>query len=102
MDAKRPEFGELKTKWILAKSPVKEEGTSGGGSSSVGREERSAKRSVKTAPISVPKWDGKTRSFPRFKKLWTENIFPFHTNKYKFLSWHDLKTFLCKAIILRY
>ena len=63
----------------MAKSPVKEEGTSGGGSSSVGREERNVKRSsVKTAPIPVPKWDGKTRSFPRFKKLWTENIFPFH------------------------
>ena len=79
LDTKRPLFGELKTKWIMAKSPVKEEGTSGGGSSSVGREERNVKRSsVKTAPIPVPKWDGKTRSFPRFKKPWTENIFPFH------------------------
>ena len=78
LDAKRPVFGELKTKWIMAKSPVKEEGTSGGSSGNVGREERNIKRSVKTAPIPVPKWDGKTRSFPRFKKLWTENILPFH------------------------
>ena len=27
LDAKRPVFGELKSKWIMAKSPVKEEGT---------------------------------------------------------------------------
>lgn len=66
LDTTRPVFGELKTKWIMAKSPVKEEGTSGGGSGSVRREERNVKRSVKTAPIPVPKWDGKTRSFPRF------------------------------------
>ena len=78
LDAKRPVFGELKTKWIMAKSPVREEGIPGEGSGSAGRVERNVKRSVKTAPIPVPKWDGKTRSFPRFKKLWTENILPFH------------------------
>lgn len=78
LDANKPVFGKLKTKWIMAKSPIKEEGTSGGGSDSVGGEERNVKRNVKIAIIPVPKWDGKTISFPRFKKLWTENILPFH------------------------
>ena len=78
LDVKRPLFGELKTKLIMAKSPVKEEGTSTTGSAGTVKEERNVKRSVKTAPIPVPKWDGKTRTFPRFKKLWTENILPFH------------------------
>ena len=43
------------------------------------REERQAgKRSIKTASIPVPKWNFKTRSFPRFKVLWEENIIPYH------------------------
>ena len=78
LDANKPVFGQLKTKWIMAMFPMKEEGTSGGGSDSVGGEEGSVKRSVKTAIIPVPKWDGKTKTFPRFKKLWTENMLPFH------------------------
>ena len=64
LDTKRPVYGDLKTKWILIKSPVKEE-VSSSGPDRVGREER-----------NMQKWDGKTKNFPRFKKLWKENIIP--------------------------
>ena len=36
------------------------------------------KEPVKIKPIDCPTWDGKYRSFPRFKKLWDENINPRH------------------------
>ena len=36
------------------------------------------KQPVKIKPIDCPTWDGKYRSFPRFKKLWDENINPRH------------------------
>ena len=36
------------------------------------------KEPVKIKPIDCPTWDGKYRSFPRFKKLWEENINPRH------------------------
>ena len=77
----RPKVGDLKVK-LLMKTPVKEEKVQTGNASqgSGVRDDRqsSGKRTVKTAPIPVPKWDGKTRSFPRFKVLWEENIIPFH------------------------
>ena len=76
MGEKTSLMGGLRTKMMM-KSPQKvenireERGTAG-------REERTDKRTIKTAPIPVPKWDGKTRSFPRFKNLWEENIIPHH------------------------
>ena len=42
------------------------------------REDRIVKNRVKTAPMAVPKWDGKSRTYPRFKKMCEENIIPFH------------------------
>ena len=42
------------------------------------REDKVVKNRVKTAPMAVPKWDGKSRTYPRFKKMWEENIIPFH------------------------
>ena len=33
---------------------------------------------VKIKPMDCPTWDGKYRTFPRFKKLWEENITPRH------------------------
>ena len=69
-------LGSLRTK-VMMKSPIKDESTKVTSGTGV-KVERSEKRTIKTAPIPVPKWDGKTRSFPRFKKLWEENIIPFH------------------------
>ena len=68
--------GDLRTK-VMMKSPVKEEKPRVVTNTGV-REDRFEKKTIKTAPIPVPKWDGKTRSFPRFKKLWEENIIPYH------------------------
>ena len=77
LETKCPVFGDLRTKMMMMKTPVKEEKVKVTADNVV-REERNLKRSVKTAPIPMPKWDGKTRSFPRFKKLWSENIIPYH------------------------
>ena len=76
MGEKTSLMGGLRTKMMM-KSPQKVENTREERGSSV-RENRTDKRTIKTAPIPVPKWDGKTRSFPRFKKLWAENIIPYH------------------------
>ena len=76
MGEKTSLMGGLRTKMMM-KSPQKVETTREQRGTAV-KEERSDKRTIKTAPIPVPKWDGKTRSFPRFKKLWLENIIPHH------------------------
>ena len=36
------------------------------------------KQPVKIKGLDCPTWDGKYRSFPRFKAMWTENIEPRH------------------------
>ena len=69
-------LGDLKTK-LMMKAPTKVEKVQPITGSTV-RDERSDKRTIKTAPLPVPKWDGKTRSFPRWKQLWEENIIPYH------------------------
>ena len=61
----------------MMKTPTKEEKVQPITSSTV-RDDRSDKRTIKTAPLPVPKWDGKTRTFPRWKQLWEENIIPYH------------------------
>ena len=71
-----PLLGQLKTK-LMMKTPTKEEKVQAATTNTV-KEEKSEKKSIRTAPIPVPKWDGKTRSFPRFKQLWEENIIPYH------------------------
>ena len=71
-----PLLGDLKTK-LMMKTPTKEEKVQPITSSTV-RDDRSDKRTIKTAPLPVPKWDGKTRTFPRWKQLWEENIIPYH------------------------
>ena len=68
--------GGLRTK-VMMRSPEKEEKPRVETNTGV-REDRHMKKTIKTAPIPVPKWDGKTRSYPRFKKLWEENIIPHH------------------------
>ena len=80
LDTKRPLFGQLKTKWMMARVPTvsRQESVPGGIVEAARVEGRSVKMKIKTAPIPVPKWDGRTRSFPRFKKLWTENIVPYY------------------------
>ena len=76
MGEKTSLLGGLRTKMMM-KSPQKVEVNREERGAAV-KEERSDKRTIKTAPIPVPKWDGKTRSFPRFKKLWEQNIIPHH------------------------
>ena len=73
-----PKLGDLKRK-LMTKSPAKPEPMQGQGVS-VGavKEEKLTKQRIKTAAMPVPKWDGKSRSYPRFKKLWEENIIPYH------------------------
>ena len=71
-----PLLGDLKTK-LMMKAPTKEEKVQPITSSTV-RDDRADKRTIKTAPLPVPKWDGKTRTFPRWKQLWEENIIPYH------------------------
>ena len=68
--------GDLRIKMMM-KSPEKEESPRVATHTGE-REKRTEKKTIKTAPIPVPKWDGKTRTFPRFKKLWEENIIPYH------------------------
>ena len=75
-----PMLGDLTAK-LMVKVPVKEEKPggvpvrdSGGG----GNREEIKKNRVKTAPMPVPKWDGRSRTYPRFKKMWEENIIPYN------------------------
>ena len=79
MTEKIPKLGELTAK-LVVKVPVKQEGQGGQpdrvGAGGGGRE--IVKNRVKTAPMSVPKWDGRSRTYPRFKKMWEENIIPYH------------------------
>ena len=73
-------IGELKTQKMM-KVPTKDgnqpKPSESSGAGAV-KEERFVKRSIKTAPMPIPKWDGKSKSFPRFKLLWKENITPYH------------------------
>ena len=73
-------IGEVKIQKMM-KVPVKEESRqprqNNSGPEAI-REEKVIKRSVKTAPIPIPKWDGKSKTYPRFKLLWEENITPYH------------------------
>ena len=65
-------IGEVKIQKMM-KVPVKEESRqprqNNSGPEAI-REEKVIKRSVKTAPIPIPKWDGKSKTYPRFKLLW--------------------------------
>ena len=79
MEENIPKLGDLQTKMVL-KIPVKAEvnPVRQGTEAAAAREETKPKQRIKTAPIPVPKWDGKSRTFPRFKKMWEENIIPYH------------------------
>ena len=61
-----------------SKIVVREEPTvqNAGNSGEVARESRAStgKQHIKIKPMDPPSWDGKYRSFSRFKKLWDENI----------------------------
>ena len=76
-----PKLGDLRTK-LMMKTPRKEEASSFLGAvqraTGTNKEEKVTKQRIKTAPVPVPKWDGKSRSYPRFKKMWEENIIPYH------------------------
>ena len=61
-----PKLGDLKTK-LMMKNPAKPEPTQGQGVSTVQvKEERSTKQRIKTAAVPVLKWDGKSRTYPKF------------------------------------
>ena len=58
----------------------------GGASGSAG-----GKLPVKIKPLDCPTWDGKFKTFGRFKKMWTENITPRHEES-------ALHFMLCQAL----
>ena len=49
------------------------------------------KQPVKIKPLDCPTWDGKFKTFARFKKLWSENITPRHEDS-------ALHYMLCQAL----
>ena len=50
-----------------------------------------SKQPVKIKAMNCPTWDGKYRTFPRFKKMWDENITPRHEDT-------ALHYLLCQAL----
>ena len=69
---------------IIRKAPVKVETKPTGGPAasnqhgSGGAVVRDGKQPVKIKAMDCPRWDGRFRTFVRFKKLWEENIEPRH------------------------
>ena len=81
---------------LRKKAPVKEEvkpvvaaphghGGLGGGNAGAG------KMPVKIKPLDCPTWDGRFKTFGRFKKIWSENITPRHEES-------ALHFMLCQAL----
>ena len=50
-----------------------------------------SKQQIKLKPMECPTWDGKFKTFARFKKLWSENITPRHEDS-------ALHFMLCQAL----
>ena len=80
---------------VMKKVPVKQEpGVRSGnvvastGSVASGGEK---KLPVKIKPLDCPTWDGKFKTFARFKKMWSENITPRHEDS-------ALHLMLCQAL----
>jgi hypothetical protein len=68
---------------IVKKTPVKAEPVQPGAVRESAqpdshRSSAGGKQPVKIKAMDCPKWDGRYRTFPRFKKLWDENISPRH------------------------
>ena len=72
-----PKILAIKSKLMIMSpaKPVEQKSTSCTGER---KEDKIVKNNVRTAPMAVTKWDGKSRTYPRFKKMWEENIIPFH------------------------
>ena len=81
---------------FLAKAPIKSNVSppslnSTAGVTAVKVEGIKAKQPVKIKDMDCPTWDGRYRTFPRFKKMWDENITP----RYEDTALHYL---LCQAL----
>ena len=78
---------------FLSKAPIKSETPAPASSpaSAPGSGRVVGKQPVKIKPMDCPTWDGKYRTFPRFKKLWEENISPRHEDT-------ALHFMLCQAL----
>ena len=80
---------------FLSKAPIKSEAPSPRVASvpsiASGPVRVAGKQPVKIKAMDCPTWDGKYRSFPRFKKLWEENISPRHEDT-------ALHYMLCQAL----
>ena len=80
---------------FLAKAPIKVETQSQQSADLPATSPRigsvSNKQPVKIKAMECPTWDGKFRSFPRFKKMWEENISPRHEDS-------ALHYLLCQAL----
>ena len=72
-------LNELKCTY-LAKAPIKTESTSQPQliAPSQSFDNSASKHPVKIKSMDCPTWDDKYRTFPRFKKMWDENITPRH------------------------
>ena len=89
------QISELKCTF-LAKAPIKVETSSqppqpGVQASTSVFDRNVGKQPVKIKAMDCPTWDGKYRSFPRFKKMWEENIAPRHEDT-------ALHYLLCQAL----
>ena len=80
---------------VMKKVPVKQEPgmrsanvVASTGSAASGGEK---KLPVKIKPLDCPTWDGKFKTFARFKKMWNENITPRHEDS-------ALHLMLCQAL----
>ena len=89
-----PKISELKCTF-LSKAPIKTETSSQAAlpatAPAPGTDRGGGKQPVKIKPMDCPKWDGKYRTFPRFKKMWEENISPRHEDS-------ALHFMLCQAL----
>ena len=78
---KNTKLNELKCTY-LAKAPIKTESTSQPQPQPIAPSQSfdnsASKHPVKIKSMDCPTWDGKYRTFPRFKKMWDENITPRH------------------------
>ena len=78
----------------MKKAPVKQEPKVTAGTeraSSTGPARGAQKLPVKIKPLDCPTWDGKFKTFARFKKMWSENITPRHEDS-------ALHLMLCQAL----
>ena len=81
---------------ILKKAPVKQEVKPRVGADQVATRnavisDTVQKQPVRIKPLDCPAWDGKFKTFARFKKLWSENITPRHEDS-------ALHFMLCKSL----